>query len=268
MDNNKTKKGEYDSKLMSQLLLSAKGPHRTAAKFCEICGIGVSTFSRYANELKKRPCPVDILEKVAEHAAPGSGVTLEKLLAANGETETIAETTETELTLNEIIGILTTTLLSRCECQYPDDVKPVDVMGLPYSPSWSINTTAIDGQKLKRWDFIIWQVFTDIVTEAERFIRQLLMIIAIVHLGYVNFDKLTFIFSNASLYEKVLERTRSLKLDFFLSLLLINPVSKQICKEHHIASTRTDAPLSILSADSPFSKSEKSLLSVDENNIL
>lgn len=269
MDNNKTNKGEYNPKLMSSLLRAAKGPHRTAAKFCEDCGIGVSTFSRYANELKKRPCPVDILEKIAEHAAPDSNVTLEKLLAANGDAEVIDTPNEPELTLNEMVGILTSTLLSnKCECQSPENIKPVDIMGLPYSPSWSFMTNAIDGQNLKRWDFILWKVFTDLVTEAERFIRQLLMIIAIAHLGCVNFDKLTFVFSSTALYDTVLERTRSLKLDFYLSLLLINPVSKQIQREHHITSTQQTAPLSILSADTTFSHSGNSLLSVDQNNIL
>ena len=57
--------GEYNAKEMSRLLLDAKGDQRTAAAFCDICGISVSTFSRYANGLKKRSCPVEILEKIA-----------------------------------------------------------------------------------------------------------------------------------------------------------------------------------------------------------
>lgn len=97
--------GEYNAKEMSRLLLDAKGDKRTAAAFCDICGISVSTFSRYANGLKKRPCPVEILEKVAAHAAPESKVTLELLLAANGSTAPAEEETAPELNLNEVINL-------------------------------------------------------------------------------------------------------------------------------------------------------------------
>ena len=158
--------------------------------------------------------------------------------------------------------------MNQYQCQYPDDVKPVDIMGLPYSPSWTINTTAIDGKTSKRWDFILWKMYADITTETERFIRQLLMIIAIVHLDCIRFDKLTFVFSNTSLYEKVLKRTSSLKLDFFLSLLLIDPVNKKICKEHHIASVQDYMPVNALTTKKDFFSSDMSLLTSENHNLL
>lgn len=261
--------GEYNAKEMSQLLLDAKGDKRTAAAFCEICGISVSTFSRYANGLKKRSCPVEILEKVAAHAAPESKVTLEKLLAANGSTAPDEEEIAPELNLNEVIGILATTLLmNQYQCQYPDDVKPVDIMGLPYSPSWTINTSAIDGHSLKKWDFILWKAYLDLSSEADRFIRQLLMILGIVHLGCVTFDKLSFVFSSTSLYEKVLERTKNIQLDFCLSLLLIDPVTKQISREDHIANTKGINPASVLTSKKDFFSSDMSLLASENHNLL
>ncbi len=262
-------KTEYNAKLMSDLLLAAKGPRRTSLEFCQQSGISPSSFSRYANGLKKRPCPVEILKKVAEYADPASKVTLEQLLAVNGGHEAYEYNSKPELTKNETIGIITTALLfNRYECHYPEDVNPIDVMGLTYSPSWCINTNAVDGCSQRRWDFIFWQQLTDLSTEAERFIRQLLVLVAIVHLDYPSFDKLTFVFSSTSLYAEILERTKNLNLDFWVSFLLIDPVSKTIKEEHHVASTRENAPLRILSSDILFSQTENSLLSVDENNIL
>lgn len=269
MANKNITQGEYNATKMSRLLLDAKGENRTAAEFCDICGIGVSTFSRYANGLKKRSCPVELLEKVAAHAAPESKVTLELLLAANGTEVPAEEVTTPELNLNEVIGILTTTLLmNQYQCQYPDDVKPVDIMGLPYSPSWTINTTAIDGHSLKKWDFILWKVYTDPSSETDRFIRQLLMILGIVHLGCVKLDKLSFVFSSTSLYEKVLERTKNIKLDFCLSLLLIDPAAKQISREDYIASTKGIAPTSIMTSKKDFFSSDMSLLTSENHNLL
>lgn len=269
MTDKKMKKTEYNAKLMSDLLLAAKGPRRTSLEFCQQSGISPSSFSRYANGLKKRPCPVELLKKVAEHADPASQVTLEQLLAANGDHEAYDYDSRPQLTKNETIGILTTALLfNRYECHYPEDVKPIDIMGLTYSPSWCINTNAVDGCSQRRWDFLFWQQLTDLATEAERFIRQLLMLVAIVHLGYPSFDKLTFVFSSTSLYTEILERTKNLHLDFLASFLLIDPADKVIIEEHPVASTIKNDPLCILPTDTLFSQVENSLLSVDEKNIL
>lgn len=265
---NTTKNGEYNAKLISDLLLAAKGPHRTGAEFCQECGISAPTFSRYVNMHNKRPCPVEILKKVAEHAAPNSNVTYEQLISANGGNEEDDYSDIPKITINEMIGVITTTLLfSKYECQYPDDTNPIDIMGLTYRPSWSIDTNAIDASSKKRWDFFLWNQLAGSDVETERFIRQLLIIIGAAHLGYIHFDKLTFVFSSTSLYQAVLERTNQLKLDICISFLLIDPVTKRIEQEHHVASTQS-APLSILSPNNSLAQTESTLLSVDKNNLL
>lgn len=264
-------KREYNAKLLSDLLYAARGTKRTGVEFCKECGISTPTFSRYLNGHNKRPCPVEMLKKIAEHADPDSKVTYEQLIAANGGHEAYDYGSRAELTKNEFIGILTTALLfRRCEFQYPEDVKPVNVMGLTYCPDWSIRTNAIDGQVLKTWQFIFWKELGDFDTAAEtdRIVRQLLLLVAISHLGYLSFDKLTFAITSTPLYTEILKRTKHLKLDFFASFLLVDPVSKVIRAEHNVVSNMGTAPLSIFSADAPFSPSENSLLSVGENNIL
>ena len=263
---------EFNAVPLSELLLSAKGPHRTAMEFCDECDISAPTFSRYVNKKNKRSCPVDMLKKVAEHADPKSGVTLEMLLKANGESsesESFDPASLPSLTTNELVGIVTTSLLiQKYECQYPDENATTDILGLTYQPSWSIETTGVDAVSRKRWDFILWNQLADSGTETERFIRQLLIIIGAVHLGYIRFDKLTFVFSHISLFQKVIERTSQLKLDLCISFLFIDPVNKLIRQEHYIAASQDIPQLRVLSKDSRLPFHTSSLLSSDENNLL
>ena len=266
---NNSNNGEYNAKRISDLFLAAKGPKRTGVEFCKECDISAPTFSRYLNGHNKRPCPVEMLKKIAEHADPDSKVTYEQLIAANGGHEAYDYGSKAELSKNEIIGIITTALLfGRYECQYPEDVQPVDVMGLKYSPDWSINTNAIDGLTKKKWQFIFFKELADLSTETERVIRQLLLLAAIAHLGFLSFDKLTFVFSSTALYEEICERTKQLELDFWVSFLLIDPVSKVIREEHHVASTMKNSPLNIFTTDNSLSNFNNSFLSVEGNNIL
>lgn len=267
--NNNLNKDKYNAELISDLFLSAKGPHRTAVEFCKECDISTPTFSRYLNGHNKRPCPIEMLRKIAEHADSNSKVTYEQLIAANGGHEAYDYGSKIELTKNEVIGIITTTLLfNKFECQYPDDISPINIMGLTYCPDWSINTNAIDENSKKRWDFIIWKEFSEEISEVERFVRQLLMVIAIVQLNYISFDKLTFVFSNKKLYEKICEKTTDLKLNFRVSFLLIDPASKIIKEEYFVSGTQKNKPLRLFSTDNNFSQNENSLLSVDKNNIM
>lgn len=263
---------DFNATPLSELLLSAKGPHRTAIEFCSECEISAPTFSRYVNMRNKRSCPHEMLEKVAAHADPKSGVTLEMLLKANGESnesEIFDPASLPILTVNEAIGIVTAALLSqKYECQYPTDKVLRDIMGLTYDPSWSIDTNGVDGISRKRWDFIRWNQLTDTGTETDRFIRQLLIIIGAVHTGYIHFDKLTFIFSNPPLFQKIIERTVQLTLELCISLLLIDPIKKIIRQEHYIATSQDIPQLHILSKDYKPTYHTRSLLSSDEDNLL
>lgn len=263
------KKKDFDSKLISSLLLAAKGPRRTSADFCKECDISTPTFSRYINGKNKRPCPVEILKKVAAHADPDSNVTYEKLIAANGECEVYAFGSKAELLPNEYIGIIAGTLLHKhYKCQYPDNITSTDIIGLHFSPSWSILTDAVMEATQKVWSFIFWKELADITTEAERFSRQLLMMIAVIHLNYASFDKLTFAFTNTELYEEIIRRINSLTIDSWISLLLIDPVTKKITSEHLIPNSVANTPLDIFSTNNSVDLPESSLLNVDTNNLL
>lgn len=261
-------KGTYNSKLVSNLLVAAKGPHRTHAKFCEECGISAPTYSRYVNGKNKKPCPIDLLRKVAEHADPKSDVTFDILIAANEGSELATNDIPTELSDNELIGLMTTAILmSKYQCKYSEETGIVDILGLSYQPSWSISTTAIDGITFKKWDFIFWKQIATDNTEADRFIRQLLIILSATQLGYVNFDKLSFIIYDSTLYQALQERLDNLHLACHISLILVDSDKRILSDEYNIPNNIRNTYISLLSTDKPTLLNNSPLLSGDENNI-
>lgn len=80
---NFTKIHEVDKERFAQLLYSAKGP-RTMKDFAMECCVNPSTFTRIMKGLNKGASSPELLEAIADNAAPGSDVTLEKLADANG----------------------------------------------------------------------------------------------------------------------------------------------------------------------------------------
>lgn len=82
-----------DVETMSQLVLAAKGD-MTMKQFANKCGVNTSTISRIINMKTETVCSDEIILAISENAVPESGVTLEKLLAANGMVKLIPEKNE------------------------------------------------------------------------------------------------------------------------------------------------------------------------------
>ena len=268
MKQSPSKNGNYNAKLVSDLLLAAKGPHRTGIEFCKECDISAPTFSRYVNMHNNRPCPIELLQKVAEHADPSSNVTLEQLIEANGGKKVYDIDSQPELTQNEMIGIITTAILVRnYECSYSASEDATDIMGLTYHPDWSIHTDAIETGTNKRWDFFLYNQSPLTGTSTEHFVRQLLILVGAHQLNLIHFDKLTFVFTDVVLYKAICTRTTQLRSDLCISLLFINPCTKQIQNEYVVPSIQNTSN-SIFSTPGTVARSKSTLLSVDENNLL
>lgn len=78
---------EVDKEEFAALVLAAKGG-RTMKDFADECGANPSTFTRIVQKANKGASSTDLIEAIAEHADPKSGVTVEKLAKANGYTAT------------------------------------------------------------------------------------------------------------------------------------------------------------------------------------
>lgn len=76
---------DVDKDRFAELLNAAKGA-RTMKDFSEICGVNPSTFTRIIQKTNKGASSTELLEAIAENAAPHSGVTIEALADANGYT--------------------------------------------------------------------------------------------------------------------------------------------------------------------------------------
>lgn len=76
---------EVDKEKFAGLLLVAKG-NRTMKTFALECGVNPSTFTRITQMTNKGASSQELIEAIAAHADPKSGVTLEALADANGYT--------------------------------------------------------------------------------------------------------------------------------------------------------------------------------------
>ena len=80
------KTSEPDKDRLAELVLAARGD-RTSQQFAADCGVNPSTFTRILKKMNKGSSKDDLIYAIAENAAPGSGVTLDELMHANGMTK-------------------------------------------------------------------------------------------------------------------------------------------------------------------------------------
>ena len=75
---------EPDTQLFADLTKRAIGPNRSLTSFASACKLSPSTVSRIVNQQFKSPSSDTVIQAIAANAAPGSGVTEELLLKAQG----------------------------------------------------------------------------------------------------------------------------------------------------------------------------------------
>lgn len=74
---------EVDKEQFANLVVRAKG-NNSISSFAELCGVQPSTFTRIIRGENKGASSPALLEAIADNAAEGSNVTIEKLAEANG----------------------------------------------------------------------------------------------------------------------------------------------------------------------------------------
>ena len=77
------KSHDADLDRFAELLIAAKGS-RSMRTFAMECGVTPAAFSRIVKKLNKGASSVQLLESIAKHADPQSGVSMDELAAANG----------------------------------------------------------------------------------------------------------------------------------------------------------------------------------------
>ena len=77
------KSHDVDLDRFAELLIAAKGS-RSMRAFAMECGVTPAAFSRIVKKLNKGASSVQLLESIAKHADPQSGVNMDELASANG----------------------------------------------------------------------------------------------------------------------------------------------------------------------------------------
>ena len=75
---------KLDKDAFSELVLKARGDHRSLTEFAKECGVATSTLTRIVNRENTRASSIELLQSIAQNAEEGSKVTFEQLLGANG----------------------------------------------------------------------------------------------------------------------------------------------------------------------------------------
>ena len=91
---NKNEKLKADGKKIAEIILSAKGPDRTIAKFAEVTGIKRTTLLYMLKGSIVKPLKFDVIDSIINNKAPNCEYTKEDLVQANKmaqETEKIEE---------------------------------------------------------------------------------------------------------------------------------------------------------------------------------
>lgn len=147
---------EIDKDAFADLLLAAKGG-RTMKDFAVICGVNPSTFTRIIQRTNKGASSTELLEAIAEHAAPNSGVTIDALAKANGYTvekdsgiKALKLTSYIDNTETLIRNILVQALVDRGQEVRMGNIRYTFSKSLALSPDALIMTEAF-GKKDEVW---------------------------------------------------------------------------------------------------------------------
>lgn len=104
-----------NKEILAKLLVAAKGPGRTMKKFAAECGSSQPTFSRIANQSYKGPLSDEMVKAIAENADPGSGISLDVLMGANGMARVVDSSTVVRDSRMEIEKEFVNSVLSELE---------------------------------------------------------------------------------------------------------------------------------------------------------
>lgn len=143
---------EPDKDEFARLLEAARG-ERTMSAFATLCGVNPSTLTRILQKTNKGASSRALMEAIAYHAAPGSGVTFEAILEANGFTpmynNSIKKTTTVE---NEkaIYDVIVRELLIRGAELRMGDTRFRVSKNMRVTPDILISTDIFDGKR-KLW---------------------------------------------------------------------------------------------------------------------
>lgn len=236
---------EMDKDKFAELLNAAKGA-RTMKDFSEICGVNPSTFTRIIQKANKGSSSTELLEAIAENAAPNSRVTIEALADANGYTverdQEIKALRLTTMGANiEILvrNVLVQELLDRNAEVRMGNIRYNFGKTMALSPDALIMTDAF-GKKDEIW--FVDSIATTIDTKTKPANKTLIKRIAFDKLSrfvFISINKIellrpsrfSLVFFDKEIFNLVVEEFSETLVPTYISLILIDTLNSTISDE-------------------------------------
>lgn len=232
---------EIDKDKFAELLNAAKGS-RTMKEFSQVCGVNPSTFTRITQKVNKGSSSTELLEAIAENAAPNSGVTVEALADANGYTAERDRGIQVAMGLNtEILvrNVLVQELLDRNAEVRMGNIRYNFGKTMALSPDALIMTDAF-GNKDEVW--FVDSIATTIDTKSKSVNKTTLKRMAFDRLSrfvFISMNKIelfrpsrfSLVFFDKDIFNIVVEEFSETLVPTYISLILIDTLNSTIIDE-------------------------------------
>ena len=233
---------EIDKDKFAELLNAAKGS-RTMKEFSQVCGVNPSTFTRITQKVNKGSSSTELLEAIAENAAPNSGVTVEALADANGYTAERDRGIQVAMGLNtEILvrNVLVQELLDRNAEVRMGNIRYNFGKTMALSPDALIMTDAF-GNKDEVW--FVDSIATTIDTKSKSVNKTTLKRMAFDRLSrfvFISMNKIelfrpsrfSLVFFDKDIFNIVVEEFSETLVPTYISLILIDTLNSTIIDDN------------------------------------
>lgn len=236
---------EMDKDKFAELLNAAKGS-RTMKDFSQVCGVNPSTFTRITQKVNKGSSSTELLEAIAENAAPNSGVTLEALADANGYTAErdcgikVLKLTAMGINIEILVrNVLVQELLDRNAEVHMGNIRYNFGKTMALSPDALIMTDAF-GNKDEVW--FVDSIATTMDTKSKSVNKTTLKRMAFDRLSrfvFISMNKIelfrpsrfSLVFFDKDIFNLVVEEFSETLVPTYISLILIDTLNSTISDE-------------------------------------
>lgn len=230
----------------AELLIAAKG-ERTMKDFAKLCNVNPSTFTRISKKANKGASSIELIQAIAAHAAPNSGVTLEALAEANGYTLTQKASDDTSPdSADTIPKTMTRDILVQALLDRGAEVRLGNIR-YPFSKSMSLHPDALIMTNAFGSNDEIWMVDTLTISGSRINADPLAMKSAIKQKAFNFLSRFTFISMNKVelfrptkysmvtydrfIFEVIVDEFRETNVPTDISVICLDPDSKCVVQE-------------------------------------
>lgn len=223
--------GEVDREATSELLMRAKGPQRSIRMFAEELNVNPSSLSRIAN-CKVNEISDALLVKIAEHADPDSGVTLDMLMRAQGLSDPQDKMISVQTYLKDCRRILVDELVQRGYTVKGAETEFSSNTLSPFRYDIALTTDALKNGTGK-WVFDIREPRNVAVhVGSGQLIRSLYKAMAYFYEGHNEIQRISLVADSRPVFEQIKSWLTELSIPNEISVIFVNITMGRIEDEY------------------------------------